>query len=1247
MASRAYEMAFKLNAKLGNTYNSTFAKAENVAKKTFSNIAKIGAAVLGGIGIADIANTYKEFQQSMANTGAIAGVDKTSSEFRALEQAALEAGRTTTKTAKEAADALGYMKLAGWSTTDSINSLMPVLRLSEATGADLATTSDLVTDSMSAMGIATSDLSKYLDVAANANNKTNQTATQMLETFIGAGGMFKELGTSMEEAAALSGALANRGIKGSEGATSLNSILINLMGNSKSSAEALERLGVSAYDSQGKFRGITTVLEDIAAAMKTASDEDRGWFLSKLGGKTQIDTLNALLGGITTLNEEGKNEIRELTEEFMNSSGALETMSEQMNDTFSGALAILGSASDDVKIQIMKELEPTVTPIIRKIADALPGIGAKVAGFVKSMVRKGKELWNDLKPVFDWIVQNFDKIKIGIMGIGGTFVAAKVVGKLKNAADAVKGFMKGVSGAVNGLSSGINANALIVLTEVIVGIGVAVREAYNQAKEANLAEHFGDITLSAEEMDIAVDKLVGGKKFEKLAEQMKRFDALEPISKKIEESLEVIEKTDWKLKMGLSLTLDEQEKYKQSVDAYIADVREYFEASFQADWNLFEGNTEVQEAIKKLYLGKSDELNALGVQIKEKIEEGFKDNVLKLDEEKEIANLIAQAQKIKEGLAKADYEIEMGALGIEAEEAAAANGGRLTKEMYDEFLEKAAEKGEESKALERESYARSEYLLAETYGRDSKEYKEEMEKVVRKYYDDITGIDRSLLDFGVNTINKVYGKDLEGPKSVREELVKGVANEWTSEDGTVVERAFTRADSGVYGNFGLDGVTAGNLNDLTNKLIPRYSEVSRGYNAMMEEAKAYLKEGKGVPIDLKENIRKTEETLVKMQELQRFAGGYGTMSDLLYEDIGRQTPKSKENEEKIRSDNPPLDKFVYGADNKWDKLTAGYEDTNYSKEEERFRNEVSEKRKQGITIETVTPLNPYAVAVSKIPNIINKALADAAGKPIETDVKADVNAKAGNINTKDFSKGVQNATGKPIKTNVKADANAKAGNIDTTDFSKGVHDAASKPIKTDVKADANVKVGSVVTSGFVNSLRSTVNSMLAGLKVNVRVGTDGKIGKYAKGTEYTPDTFIAGENGAELITGAKGRKVFTALQTSNIFSNIGKIKDTLVSSVNAINVFDKLKEYDVSEILGENEGMSSEKIVRPSNTTNNNSNVTITINNEIKIDGADNKNADDLKGLIDKAMEEGGEKIADIVINIIQDKIERKARIAN
>ena len=192
-------------------------------------VAATAAAVAGMAAFAkESIETYGQFQKSMSNVAGILSIDKSSEAYAQLSNAAREAGKSTTKTASESADALSYMALAGWSTQDSMKGLMPILHASEATGADLATTSDLVTDSMSALGLKTDELQHYLDVCARAQNKSNTSLTQMQEAYIAVGGTFKTFNTPLQESRALLGILANRGIKGSEAGVTLQSTLITL-----------------------------------------------------------------------------------------------------------------------------------------------------------------------------------------------------------------------------------------------------------------------------------------------------------------------------------------------------------------------------------------------------------------------------------------------------------------------------------------------------------------------------------------------------------------------------------------------------------------------------------------------------------------------------------------------------------------------------------------------------------------------------------------------------------------------------------------------------------------------------------------------------------------------------------------------------------------------------------------------------------------------------------------------------------
>ena len=156
--------------------------------------------------------TYTTFNQSMANAAAIAGA--TGADYQKLNDAARAAGKATSFTAAESADALGYMALAGWDVATSTKALTPVLKLAEATQADLATTSDQVTDSMSAMGVGVDDLQGYLDVLVKTNNKANTTAGDLMEAFKGAGGAVQATGMNYKDAAVALGILANNGVKG-------------------------------------------------------------------------------------------------------------------------------------------------------------------------------------------------------------------------------------------------------------------------------------------------------------------------------------------------------------------------------------------------------------------------------------------------------------------------------------------------------------------------------------------------------------------------------------------------------------------------------------------------------------------------------------------------------------------------------------------------------------------------------------------------------------------------------------------------------------------------------------------------------------------------------------------------------------------------------------------------------------------------------------------------------------------------
>ena len=383
-AGKEYKLAVKIAGSVSSSFNNAMGTAETKMQSLGSiaaEAAAVAAAAWGALKIGqfvgDAVSTYADFDQAMANTAAICGA--TADDYARLQQVALDMGKATTKTATESAEALGYMSLAGWDVNESIAGLEPILRLSEATQMGLATSSDLVTDSLSALGLQVDDLGGYLDVVAMANNKSNQTAQMLMEAYIAVGGTMKNLHVPIQESAAALGVLANRGIKGSEAGTALNAVINNLTTGTGQAGKMMDKLGISAFDSNGKFIGLAETLRVVYEATKDMTEEQRNAALAALGGKEHIDALNDLISGLNTTTADGRSEWEALTDDLYNADGALSTMAATVTDTLKGAISIFGSAMDDMKIRLAQTFAPAAKDAINAVSAVIPSITDRIA----------------------------------------------------------------------------------------------------------------------------------------------------------------------------------------------------------------------------------------------------------------------------------------------------------------------------------------------------------------------------------------------------------------------------------------------------------------------------------------------------------------------------------------------------------------------------------------------------------------------------------------------------------------------------------------------------------------------------------------------------------------------------------------------------------------------------------------------------------------------------------------------------
>ena len=330
---------------------------------------------------------------------------------------------------------------------------------------DLATCSDLVTDSLSALGLQVNDLGDYLDVAAMANNKSNQTAQMLMEAYIAVGGTMKNLNVPIQESAAALGVLANRGIKGSEAGTALNAVINNLTTGTGQAGKMMDKLGISAFDSNGKFIGLAETIRVVDEATKDMTEEQRNAALAALGGKEHIDALNDLISGLNTTTADGRSEWEALTDDLYNADGALSTMAATVTDTLKGAISIFGSAMDDMKIRLAQTFAPAAKDAINAVSAVIPSITDRIAAagtaFVEYALPKVEAFAQNCVPALEKVGGAFAAVGVVIVDHKGLFdsLGSLAITTINLIAEGIQRATPFVTALVDGLLTAIQVSA--------------------------------------------------------------------------------------------------------------------------------------------------------------------------------------------------------------------------------------------------------------------------------------------------------------------------------------------------------------------------------------------------------------------------------------------------------------------------------------------------------------------------------------------------------------------------------------------------------------------------------------------------------------------------------------------------------------------------------------------------------------------------------------------------------------------
>ena len=341
-------------------------------EKVNSGLNKFGAVTIGGLaGIGAIAGSsltaFADLEDQVRRNKAIMGA--TAAEENMLMAQTRELGRSTRFTAQEVAQAQMYQAMAGMKTNEVLELTPKLLKLSIASGEDLASTSDLLTDNISAFGLKLQDADRFMDVMAATANNTNTSIAELGEAYKYVASTSRNF-ESLEETNIILGLLADSGLKGSIAGRNLAAIYARLSKTTPDMDKALKKVGITLYDNKGKFKGLRKILEELKPKLASMSEEQRNYFLATIAGTEGLKVMNNLLG----TSKEG---IEKAEKAILNANGATEKMAEEMGNTTKNKIAEFRSAVDDLKISIGEGLAPTAVNFINKFTDKMAELNSK------------------------------------------------------------------------------------------------------------------------------------------------------------------------------------------------------------------------------------------------------------------------------------------------------------------------------------------------------------------------------------------------------------------------------------------------------------------------------------------------------------------------------------------------------------------------------------------------------------------------------------------------------------------------------------------------------------------------------------------------------------------------------------------------------------------------------------------------------------------------------------------------------
>lgn len=412
-----------------------------------SKVSVASTAVLG-LGTAAV-KTASDFDSAMSQVAAVSGA--TGEDFDALREKAREMGEKTKFSAADAAEAMNYMAMAGWKTQDMLEGIDGIMNLAAASGEELGTTSDIVTDALTAFGLSAKDSGHFADILAAASSNANTNVSMMGETFKYCAPIAGALGFSAEDTAEAIGLMANAGIKSTQAGTALRTIMNNLTGDIEISGDALGDVTIACTNADGSMRALSDILADCRVAFDGLSESEQANTAEALVGK------NAMSGFLALMNA-APSDIEKLSTAIDSCDGTAEHMAEVMQDNLGGQLTILKSQLEELAISFGDML----MPIIRKAVSAVQGFVDKLNNMDESTRKTILTVGAIVAALGPFLVLLGKSISTVGSAMQGFVKLSKGVGKLKVAVSGASGVFGKLGAALGGISAPVLAVVAVI-----------------------------------------------------------------------------------------------------------------------------------------------------------------------------------------------------------------------------------------------------------------------------------------------------------------------------------------------------------------------------------------------------------------------------------------------------------------------------------------------------------------------------------------------------------------------------------------------------------------------------------------------------------------------------------------------------------------------------------------------------------------------------------------------------------------